>query len=507
MIHHKILNMKQFKITTSLLILGITVLIVGGCSKILDKKPVTQVVTPNSTSGSITATDAENLVSGLYTSYRGYDYMEWSIFDKITNGDAISDNAYAGGDNFANITLDNFTANSLNSNMDRDWKDAYGFIGKVNIALPQIQSCTDAALTATRKSQMLGEARFLRAYNYFDLTRLFGKLPLVLTPPDLTNAETLINSTLVARSSVDSVYQAILSDLWFAKANVMDIGASPSKLYITKGVVYATLAKVYATMPTPNWDSVSYYCDQVIPNYTLLSDYSFLWDNAHKSNSEAIWELTYDGYGGADGIGDWIPSIHVEGSVGNFSGGTWKKFNLPTNSLVNLFTSEGDLVRMNNSLTFLDISGQFSDPNWPSNHYPFLTKFNDPNSGLNDFYIIRLADIMLLKAEALVKASDLTGALAIVTTIRARVGLGPKSGSTPDEVNQIIADERRMELAFEGHRWFDLVRTGKAIEVMNAETGGSGNNLNYHVTTDRLLMPVPQDQIDLNPKLDQNPGY
>ena len=74
-------------------------------------------------------------------------------------------------------------------------------------------------------------------------------------------------------------------------------------------------------------------------------------------------------------------------------------------------------------------------------------------------------------------------------------------------MNQIIADERRMELAFEGHRWFDLLRTGKAIEVMNAQTGGSGNNLNYNLEPHRLLMPVPQNQIDLNPRLTQNPGY
>jgi len=240
----------------------------------------------------------------------------------------------------------------------------------------------------------------------------------------------------------------------------------------------------------------------------LLPQFSELWDNAHKNNSEAIWELTYgDGYSSPDGIGDWIPSIHVGGSIGNYEGGGWKKFNLPTNDLINLWQSEGDNIRLNNSVTFLDITGQFSDPNWPSNHYPFLTKFNDPANGLNDFYVLRLPDIMLLKAEALVKANDLNGALAIVNEIRARVSLGPKSGGSADEVDKIIADERRMELAFEGHRWFDLVRTGKAIEVMNAEKGGSGNNLNYNVQPFRLIMPVPQNQIDLNPRLDQNPGY
>jgi hypothetical protein len=489
------------------LVAGIVLLFGAGCKKILDKDPVTQIVTPNSTSGSITATDAENLVSGLYTTYRGYESMEWSIFDKIVNGDVISDNAYAGGDNFANITLDNFTYNSLNSNLDRDWRYAYTIIGKVNIALQQIENCTDPALSATRKNQMIAEAKFIRAYNYFDLTRLFGKLPVILTPPDLKNAESLLNSTLVPRSSIDTVYDVILKDLWFAKNNAMDVAAASSNLIVTKGVADATLAKVYATMPTKNWDSVLYYCNQVIPNYSLLPNFADLWDNAHKNNSEAIWELVYYGYGGSDGIGNWIPSINVGGVPGNYEGGGWKKFNLPSNSLVNLYNAEGDNIRLDNSITFLDITGQFSDPNWPSNHYPFLTKFNDPANGLNDFYVIRLPDIMLLKAEALVEKNDITGAMDIVNTVRARVSLGPKSAANADAARQIIADERQMELAFEGHRWFDLVRTGKAIEVMNAQVGGNGNNLNYNVQPYRLLMPIPQNQIDLNPRLDQNPGY
>ena len=499
--------MKKRRIASSIMIAIVVAIVISSCSKILDKKPVTQVITPDGSSESISATDAENLVSGLYTSYRGYDFMEWTVFDRIINGDVISDNAYAGGDNSATITLDNFTFNSLNSNLNRDWTYAYGMIGRVNIAIPQIENCTDPALSATRKSEMLSEAKFLRAYSYFELTQLFGKIPITLTAPDLSSAESLLNSTLIPRSSVDSVYDVILKDLWFAKNNAMAIAAASSKLIITKGVVNATLAKVHAAKPNPNWDSVLYYVDQVIPNYSLVSNYSHLWDNAHKNNSEAIWELTYTGYGGPDGIGNWIPSIHVGGSVGNYEGGGWKKFNLPSNNLIALFESEGDSIRLNNSVTFLDISGQFTDPNWPSTHYPFLTKYNDPAEGLNDFYVIRLPDIMLLKAEALVKTGNLNGALALVNAVRARVGLAAKTGASADVINQIIANERRMELAFEGHRWNDLVRTGKAIEVMNAQTGGNGNNLNYNVQPHRTLMPIPQNQIDLNPKLDQNPGY
>jgi len=481
--------------------------IITGCSKILDKHPVTQIVTPTDAT-TISATDAENAIAGAYTTYKGYDFgLELNVFDRIVNGDVIADNAYAGGDNTANITLDLFTANSLNGNVARDWKDAYGIIGRLNIVIDQIQKCVDPALTASRKNEMLGEAKFMRAFAYFDLVRLYGRVPLLLQPANTSSAEALLKSTIVPQSSTDSVYDAILNDLWFAKSSVREVEAASSKFIVTQGTVSATLAKVYASKPTPNWDSVLYYANQTIPHYTMLADYNELWDNNHKSNSESIWELTYDGYSTGDFIGNWIPSINVGGSTGNYEGGGWKKFNTPSNDLVNDFIAEGDDIRLNASVTFLDISGQWTDNHWGVTHYPFLTKYNDPANGLNDFYMIRLPDIMLLKAEALVQGGDIPGAMALVNQVRARVNLGEKTAANADDANAIIANERRLELAFEGHRWFDLLRTGKAIDVMNATKDGSGQSLNYNVQPYRLIMPIPQTEIDLNPLLTQNPNY
>jgi starch-binding outer membrane protein, SusD/RagB family len=395
----------------------------------------------------------------------------------------------------------------LNENINRDWNGFYALIGRANINIDQVQKCVDPALSATRKNQILAEARFMRAFAYFDLVRLFGRVPIMLAPPRTTNAEDLLKSVLVAQSSTDSVYDAILQDLWFAKASAMDVGASPSKYIVSKGAANAALAKVYASMPTPNWDSVKYYCDQVIPKYSLVADFRYLWDNAHDNNSEAIWEINYDGYSNGDQVGNWAPSIFVGGSIGHYEGGGWKKFTTPSNDLVNAYTAEGDNIRLNATITFVNITGQWTDPYWPGNHYPFLTKYNDPSSGINDFYMIRLPDIMLLKAEALVSLNDIPGAMALVTQVRARVGLGPKTAANADAARQIIANERRLELAFEGHRWYDLLRTGKAVEVMNAQKDGAGNNLNYNVAPFRVLFPIPQVQIDLNPLLTQNPDY
>ena len=118
-----------------------------------------------------------------------------------------------------------------------------------------------------------------------------------------------------------------------------------------------------------------------------------------------------------------------------------------------------------------------------------------------------MADILLLKAEALVQKSDIAGALQLVNQVRARVKLAPETASNPTDANNIILTERRLELAFEGQRWFDLVRTGKAIEVMNAQKDGNGASLNYNVQPYQLIYPIPQEQLDLNALLTQNPNY
>lgn len=486
----------KIKIWNHLLLLVISILIFSGCSKLLDREPITQVVTNTTSGASITASQAEDLLQGEYTSEIGYAYgLEFNVLDRITNGDVWADNCYAGGDNAANITIDNFSANALNDNIRRDWADAYGIIGNINIAIPQIQASTDPSLSTTRKAQILGESRFMRAFTYFDMVRLFGRLPIILKPADLTNSESLIQSTFVAQSSVDSVYDAILQDLWYAKDNVQDDNVPSDKMVVTKGAVNSILAKVYASMPTPNWDSVAYYCDKVIPNYSLVPDFNFLWDNNHKNNSEAIWEFNYVGY---SEIGNWIPS--------QFIGSGWKKFSTPTNDLVNTFRAEGDSVRLHASITFVNYG--WSDPYWKDpNNYPILSKYNDPNNGINDFYAIRLADILLLRAEAYNNANDISNAAVLVNKVRNRVSLPNTTAATQSDMAMAIATERRLELAFEGQRRFDLIRTGQAISVMNAQKDGAGNNLNYNVQPDELIYPVPQQQLDLNPKLVQNPGY
>jgi len=255
---------------------------------------------------------------------------------------------------------------------------------------------------------------------------------------------------------------------------------------------------VYATQEPHDWAKVSQYCDAVIAGgYALLPNYHMLWDNAHKNSVESIFEINYTG-GSSDG--NWGASM--------FRGMDWKKFDIPSNDLVKAFETEQDTVRKAASIIFLDVTGKWSDSHWPQNNYPFLNKWHNFASGSDQNYIfLRLADILLLKAEALNENGDLAGAASLVNQIRTRAKLTNTTAASQADMRLAIEKERRLELAFEGCRWYDLKRTGRAIAVINNATGVGGVSLGYNLTQNRLLWPIPQAEMDKNAKLVQNLGY
>jgi starch-binding outer membrane protein, SusD/RagB family len=166
------------------------------------------------------------------------------------------------------------------------------------------------------------------------------------------------------------------------------------------------------------------------------------------------------------------------------------------------------MIRKNSSIIYQDVTGIWSDAHWPANNYPFINKWRKFTEGNDQNYIfIRLADIMLLKAEALNELGDVAGAAALVNQIRNRVNLPNTTAASQDDMRLAIEKERRLELAFEAQRWFDLKRNGRAIEVINNATGEDGSNLGYNLTESRLIWPIPQEELDKNAQLVQNPGY
>jgi len=479
----------------AILVLGIASF--NSCEDFLDIEPVSQSIAVGNVAGDSllfnSASEVEAALAGVYADFRN---EFWSL-DYFVIGDAQSDNAYAGADNPMNFQIDEFRIDATNTNVSRDWGYLYSTIGKANTVINNVDAVP--GLSAERKRQIKGEAAFIRAFIYFQAVQIWGDIPLQLTEVKTVSAELLpviFPIMFPARSATSEVYAQIISDLRLARESVP--ATASNKGFVTIGAANAVLAKVYATRQPANWDSVIYFSNAVINGgYSLLPEFDQLWDNNHENSSESIFEINYEGTSASH---NWGASM--------FRGLDWKKFNTPSNDLVNAFLAEGDEIRKNSSIIFLDVTGRWSDPFWPSNNFPFINKYRI-FTGLSsqNFILLRLADIILLKAEALNAQGDVSGAAALVNQIRARVDLPPTQADNQEEMRLAIERERRLELAFEGHRWFDLKRTGRAIEVMNDLRGPGGISMGYNVTEQRLLWPIPQAELDRNTNLTQNPGF
>lgn len=476
-----------FKIVTATMVLFLT-----SCSDYLDTEPITE--DSSIVNNGIIIKDAADAESRMNAVYGTFGSGYWQL-DFLLAGDGQSDNAYIGADNPAVFQYEAYQMLSTNSQMKGDWNDIYTNINKCNIVLNNIDQATD--LNATRKNEMIGEASLIRALNHFQAVQLWGDCPIAkkaIFEVSSANFDEVFNELFPARKPVNEVYAQIIADCLVAIEKAPD---ASNKFKANKMAAHALLAKVYATMPNPDWAKTIQHCDVVIGGgYTLLPTFDHLFDSAHEGNAESIWEVNGDGW--SSPIGAWNTFM--------FLGTDWKKFNAPSHTLVQAFTSNGDTQRLASTITRDNVS--WSDNYWSSTAYPFAYKMRDTNGNQN-FYIARLADILLLKAEALASTGDVTGAMSLVNQVRTRAGIATISATGQSDVIDKILEERLMELAFEGDRWFDLKRMGKAIQVLSQQKDGNGNVLSSasNINANRLLWPIPQDKLDANALLTQNPGY
>ncbi|MBU1008819.1 MAG: RagB/SusD family nutrient uptake outer membrane protein [Bacteroidetes bacterium] len=480
-----------------LLIIMPAVLLMHACKDYLDIQPSSQSIAISNTSADSllykTPAEVEAALAGAYADFRN----EYYSLDYFVNGDAQSDDAYAGADNPANFQIDEYSIDATNSNVSRDWAYLYATIGKANAVYNNVEAVPE--LSEGRKKEIKGEAAFIRAFMYFQLVQLWGDVPLQLTEVTTISVELLPELFPIMfppRAPKAEVYDQIIADLQLAAENVKTV--QPDKGYATKGAANAMLAKVYATVQPVNWDKVNQYCDAVIAGgYSLMPNYDDLWNNENENCAESVFEINYEG---TSASGNWGASM--------FRGLDWKKFNTPSNDLVRAFDNEQDVIRKEASIIYLDVSGKWTDPYWPQTNFPFVNKYRIfTNNSPQNYILIRLADIMLLKAEALNASGDVSGAATLVNQVRSRVNLPATQAATTETMKLAIEKERRLELAFEGHRWFDLKRTNRAITVINATTGPDGNIFGYTLSENRLVWPIPQTELDNNTKLVQNPGY
>ncbi len=483
------------------ILIAILALGAASCKKSLNLEPISDATINNSYT---TAQQAEAALAGVYSVFVTTDYYIW---DNIYLGDVRSDNNYAGGDNPDFYQLDALQISTTNSKIWGDWTALYSGILRANTVIQYVPLITDPALTATRKTQIVGEAKFLRAYHYFQLVKLWGGVPLITTPVSSTEPAD-VNTP---GASVAQLYTQIIADLNDAAAALPDSYGDPSidKARATKGAANALLTKVYAQKPDRDYNKVLEYADAVISSpagYTLMPNYSDLFDANHYNNAESILEPQYNG----TTISNWSANVMLPPSVNPT---TWRKFMTPSRDLANAFDNAIDPVRKAQTMTFE--AAPWVDEYWSATiggiiPFPYKIRNITGSNSTSRPYLLRLADIILLKAEALNELSRTSDAAIELNKIRTRAHLGVTTAVTQTDMRLAIETERRLELALEGHRWDDLVRYGRVETVMNSLVEMNlvtGQKVDYNMTPQKELLPIPQTELDRNPNLKQNPGY
>jgi len=415
------------------------------------------------------------------------------------------------------------------------WDDSYKVILRCNIVIGRIGDISFA--NEKTKAQYEGECRFLRALIYFYLNRVFGGtgldgnlLGVVKVDHEITQTE----AYTLGRTSVQDIYDLIVEDLKFAEANLPESYAATDVGRVKQAAASALLGKVYMTMAGYPLNKGNEYYNlaiaqfgKVVNNagYSLVPSYKDLFDVSKKNSNESLFEVQYkkgapNGATGSPWNNNFAPRFSdKEVVLVGDKGGE----NAPTQDMSNAY-EYGDprkYVSMRDGWTNA-ATGAWQTDKYVCKYYDVATSGSDNG---NNWIELRLADIYLLYAEALVRTNgDKQAAIDYVNKIRQRArntpgdpAITPPDGLLKDYVLSdfpsndalllAIEKERRVELAFENHRWFDLVRTGRAKDVMIAEQKADGF-ASFSWSDDCLAYPIPSTVMQSNPgKIIQNRGY
>lgn len=458
-----------------------------------------------------TRAEVLSLHENLYNTLK--DRQEHWYLDLLLIGDAHADNAYGGTTGSEVIPHENNSLDGGNSVLARDWDRYLSDIAKANAIIVNIDSVPDPAFAQSERRQWKAEAKIFRAMIMFDMVRIWGNIPVITdVAGDITaeNIEEVYPLYFPEQKTADEAYAQIINDLTSAVAYAPNNNAS-DKTRLSKSVARALLAKVYAEKSVQDYDKVIAYADSVVSDgFSLVQDFSDLFGMNEDGNnvkmrntSESILEIQY-----FTGGGNWVTWMFGRDLLNYDTQFSWAKWVTPSRDLIAAYNAEGDQVRKNETIVFYETSWSNY---YPSNEYAFMYKLRSANSSIIK---LRLADILLLKAEALAMkgGSHLAEAADIVNQIRERAGIDELSqsvkGSQSEMINAVLK-ERRLELAFEGQRFFDLIRYGKLQEVMNGLNQRDSGRLPQVKSFDENseLLPIPQTILDNNSNLVQNPGY
>lgn len=467
----------------------------------LQKEPLGSI-TPNNFFQS--ANDAEASLTAVYDALQGTGAygQDLNVMGEMPSDNCTSQN----GDVNA---MDKIIWTPTTSQVYNVYRQNYLGVNRANIVIKYVPT---VAMDTARRSQIEGEARFIRALTYFNLARAYGGVPLRLQPSE-SGAPADVNT---ARATTDQVYDQVVADL--QRAIVQMPASNPNRA--TKNSARALLARVQLTRR--NW-AAAQAAAAAVTGASLAQPFSSLYP-AENKGTESLFEIQYAG--NADG-GNILPDLLLPSPLATYS---FPKFNIPTNELLayadtvndkrwaaaGVVQSSGGAVIGVSHASYLD--GRSSNSN---DRGPFVYKWTSIGNGFNSVdntYVLRYAEVLLTYAEANNELNGPTAdGLARLNLVRTRAGLaaltlGSPQAASKQTLRNEIDRQRRLELAFEGERWFDLLRYARQTQANAADTHAvtaldiiqqqkGARDANY------LVFPIPQAELNTNPLIQQNPGY
>ncbi len=477
--------------------------LIASCQKFLDRKPLSGF--PEEEYYKNTG-EVETAVFGAYGSLRAVYNLDYIL------AGLRSDDSYLSESEGDVNQIDGFSERTTNSYVASYWQSAYFTIKQCNTILKYLNNVTDPE----RKKYFEGEARFIRAHMYFNLVRLWGDVPLVL------KSVSYIDTASQRRVKVSVVYDSIAADFQAAIDKLPESWVASQPGRITAGAAKGMLAKVYLTQG--KYAEAKVLLQNLLNNpgkFQLLSDYRNIFGVGNENNAEIMYSVRYKA--GSNGIGNTF-TYNLNNEPGAF--GFRSASDLRSTSSSGVFIPADSIRRYTTFtlVTALNSSGMLST-SW-FNAGKYLDPGSPRNDGGADFIVLRYADVVLMYAEvenelngstALTAADATTPTSRLYQLNRIRQRANPAATNmvypynsttlnTKDKFRTAVQNERRREFAIEDQRWYDLLRYGTAITVMNAHF--AGRSLNTVVQPYQLLYPIPQRERDVtNGILEQNPGY
>jgi hypothetical protein len=492
----KISNIKLIIFLTAVSIAGIY-----SCKK-LDENPSSVIVAQQFYK---TASDATSAVNAAYSTLNSDPAGDFPLYGRqlnllVENG---SDNqVYSPSNTNPDVrALGTATYISSNSRVQKVWQQLYYGINRANIAIDNIPAIQ---MDTTLRDRLVRESKFIRGLLYFNLVRLYGAVPLILHNPTTINP----NALLVGRTSVDSVYLQIVSDLKDATNLPKSYGGADLGR-ATGGAAHTLLAKVYLTRQ--DWSNALTQLNIVINGgygYALFPNYYDAFQKATKNGKEHIFSVQFE-----TNLGAVNSTQYLSESFTSFNTQTWP-IDVPADSSLYRLFSATDTRRAVTFYSSVYNAATGQTVVYSNQYVPYFNKFVDysltplsiqAQSGIN-YPVLRYADVLLMYAEA---QNELSGgptadAYAAINQVRTRANVPNLTASlNQSDFRDSVFLERRKEFIQEGHRWFDLVRQGgttlvDALHKIPAKSAASAKN---------TLFPIPLVEVQLNSKLTQNPGY